>query len=196
MNDFRTETGANRAVNAIDAVGAAQSGDVESDDPHHALRRFGARAHQLRASTRAADHFNSRDSSEDRNTGSWLMSGAVVLAHELAVDIDGLTRLLRERPADAALHQTVSTLRVRAHQLHAGCRAADHFLDQDSSEDRDTGSWLVAAAHGLAKRLAAEIDDSATPSRRPVFDKEAIEPHDPALTRRMAAATAPLRGAG
>ena len=65
----------------------------------------------------------------------------------------------------------------------------------DTREDRDTGSWLIATAQGLAQKLASEIDNSATPSRRPMIDKGAIEPHDAALARRVAAATAPLRGA-
>lgn len=167
----------------------------EGDDSYQALRQFGARAHQLRATTRAADHFMGRDTAEDRDTGSWLMSSALVMAGELASDVDGLARGLRERTADSALQQTVSALRVRAHQLHAAARAADHFLDQDSHEDRDTGGWLIAAAQGLALKLASEIDDSATPARRSLVDKSRIEPHDAALTRRMAAATSPVRGA-
>jgi hypothetical protein len=48
----------------------------------------------------------------------------------------------------------------------------------------------------MAQKLASAIEDSAQPgSRRPVIDKGAIEPHDPVLARRMAAATTPLRGA-
>jgi len=165
------------------------------DDPPQALRHLGARAHQLRATTQAADHFIALDSAADRNTGSWLISSAVTLAEELAGDIDGLARALKERPADAAWPQTVAPLRVRAHQLHAAARAADHFLDQDTREDRETGSWLVAAALNLARKLAAEIDDCVPTSRRAPPEKPALEPHDPGLARRMAAATAALRGA-
>jgi hypothetical protein len=168
---------------------------TEADDPYQALRQLGARAHQLRATTRAADHFMARDTDDDRNTGSWLMSSALVMAGELASDIDVLARTLREKPADATLQQTVSALRVRAHQLSAAARAADHFLDQDTNEDRDTGGWLIATAQGLAQKLASEIDDSSAPARRGPIDKSTIEPHDAGLTRRMAAATAPLRGA-
>jgi hypothetical protein len=160
------------------------------DDPQQTLRLLGARAHQLRATTRAADHYNAQDSSEDRNTGSWLMSCALQMAGELAADSDGIARSLRDSPADLVLLlQTVSALRVRAHQLHAVARAADHFLDQESLEDRDTGSWLVATASELAQRLASEIDDSVAPLRRPALDKAVIEPHDAALARRIAAAT-------
>lgn len=164
------------------------------DDPHQLLRQLGARAHQLRASTRAADHFNASDTADGRNTGSWLISSALVLAADLAADVDGLARMLKERPADPALQTTVAALRVRAHQLHASARAADHFLDQDSAEDRDTGSWLIATAHGLARKLASEIDDSAQPVRRPVLDKASIEPHDAGQARRMANATTPVHG--
>ena len=164
---------------------------TDLDDPHQALRLLGARAHQLRAATRAADHYAAQDSDEDHNTSSWLVSTALDLACELAADIDSLARSLKERPADAALQQAVSALRVRAHQLHAATRAADHFLELDTNEDRNTGSWLIATALGLAQKLASDIDNSATPSRRPALEKAAIEPHDAALVRRVAAATAP-----
>lgn len=136
------------------------------EDPHAWLRQLGARAHQLRACTRAADHFTALDTPEDRNTGSWLMSSALVIADELAADIDGLARGLKERPADAALQLRVAALRVRAHQLHAATRAADHFLDHDTLDGRDTGGWLIATALGLAQKLAAELDDSALPTIR------------------------------
>jgi hypothetical protein len=163
------------------------------DDPHAWLRQLGARAHQLRAATRAADHFNAQDKSEDRNTGSWLMSSAVGMADELAADLDGLARALKERPADATLQQRVGALRVRAHQLHAAAKAADHFLDQDTLDGRDTGGWLIATALGLAQKLASEIDDSAVPTRRPgAAERPAPELHD-AAPRRVAGGAA--RGA-
>jgi hypothetical protein len=136
------------------------------DDRQQALRLIGAHAHQLRAATRAADHFIARQNPQDGDTGAWLMSTAVSLAEDLAAEIDGLARAFKEGPADPAMAQTVAALRVRAHQLHAAARAADHFLEQDSHEDRDTGSWLIATALGLATRLASEIDDSTMPSAR------------------------------
>jgi hypothetical protein len=135
------------------------------DDRQHALRQIGAHAHQLRAATRAADHFIARQNPQDGDTGAWLMSTAVSLAEDLAAEIDGLARAIKDGPPDAALAQTVAALRVRAHQLHAAARAADHFLEQDSHEDRDTGSWLIATALSLATRLASEIDDSTVPAR-------------------------------
>ena len=168
---------------------------TEVAEPAHTLRHLGARAHQLRATTRAADHYNAQDQPADRDTGSWLMSSSVGLAAELASDLDALARTLKERPADAALLARLSPLRVRAHQLHAAAKAADHYLDQDSREDQDTGSWLIATAQALAVKLAAEMDDSVPGVRREPLNKVPVEPHDPALTRRVAAATAPLRGA-
>jgi hypothetical protein len=59
-----------------------------------------------------------------------------------------------------------------AHQLHAACRAADMFLEQETRDEQDTGAWLVASARGLADRLAAALDDgigvkvAAEPVRR------------------------------
>ena len=88
-------------------------------------------------------------------------------------------------------------LRVRAHQLHAATRAADHFLDQDTLDGRDTGGWLIATALGLAQKLAGEIDDSTLPAtRRSGADK--LDAQDGGGQRRMAPASAataaPMRG--
>jgi predicted Zn-dependent protease len=160
------------------------------DSASQVMRQLGQRAHQLRATTRAAEHFSAQGSEADRNTGSWLMSCAVAMAGDLAGEVDALSRMIKEQPADVMFKQTVSLLRVRAHQVHAATRAADHFLDGDSAEDQDTGSWLVSTAYTLAKQLAAEVDDSTTPLRRPALDKTSIEPHDPVQARRMARATA------
>jgi hypothetical protein len=163
------------------------------DAPHQNLRALGARAHQLRATTRAADHFTGRSTESDRNTGAWLMSSAVTLSEDLAAEIDSLARSLREGPPEPALQQQVGALRVRAHQLHAAARAADHFLEQDTHEDRDTGSWLIAAALELATRLAGELDDSAVPARRrTAANGHAEEPHEAQLARRIAAAASPV----
>ncbi len=179
---------------------SVSSGISEGGDAAQLLRQLGARAHQLRATTRAADHYNAQDAQAERDTGSWLISSAVGLAEDLAADIDGLARSSKERQADAALLLRISPLRVRAHQLHAAAKAADHFLDQDSREDQDTGSWLIATANALAVKLAAELDDTVAPARRGPQEKGAgapIESHDPVLARRLAAAStpAPLRGA-
>lgn len=166
----------------------------DGDDPHVWLRRLGARAHQLRAATRAADHFNGQDAAEDRNTGSWLMSSASVLALELAADIDSLARSLKDRPVEAGLHQRMAGMRVRAHQLHATTRAADHFLDLDTPDGRDTGSWLIASALAMAQKLAGEIDDSTLSSaRRPGAEKLVADIQDGPAPRRVATAAA-MRG--
>jgi hypothetical protein len=162
----------------------------QGNDSHQALRQLGHQAHQLRAATRAADHYIARSTEADRNTGAWLMSCAVGLAEDLASDLDGLARSQREGPPDLQLQQRVARLRVRAHQLHAAAKAADHFLEQDTHEDRDTGSWLIATAQGLASRLAAEIDDGAMPVRRGPADA-ALEPQDVQLAQRISAAAAP-----
>lgn len=129
-------------------------------------RKLGGKAHQLRAATRAADHFNALDGREDRNTGSWLMSCALNLAGDLADDLDAVARAMKDRPTETAATQRVAALRRQAHELHAAARAADHFLDQDSPEDHDTGSWLIATARELAARLAGEIDDHSGGARR------------------------------
>lgn len=149
------------------------------DELSQALRVLGSRAHQLRATTRAADHYCAQADEADRNTGAWLMSCAVGLAEELASDIDGLARSLRDAPRDSGLQQAVAALRVRAHQLHAATRAADHFLEQESKEDHETGSWLIACALGVAGKLAAQLDDSIAPARKVSADRARAEPHDP-----------------
>jgi hypothetical protein len=144
---------------------AARAVHAAGDDLSQTLRQLGARAHQLRAATRAADHFNESAEKDDHNTGSWLMSCALTLAQELTVDIDDLARSAKEA-GDGAAAQRVAPLRVRAHQLYAAARAADHFLDQDGTEDRETGGWLVATALNLAGKLASEFDDSVAVMRR------------------------------
>jgi hypothetical protein len=161
------------------------------------MRSLGARAHQLRAATRAADHYLAQEARAEHDTGAWLLSSAVTLAEDLAADLDGLARTLKERSAEAGLQHKLVPLRARAHQLHAAAKAADRFLEQDSREDRDVGGWLVPMAQQLAARLANELDDALAAMRRPAAaDKPApVEPHDPALARRINAATAPLRGA-
>jgi hypothetical protein len=174
---------------------------ADVDDPQKALRHIGSHAHQLRAITRAADRFNANDTAADCNTAVWLMSSAVSASAELASELDGLAGALNDGPSDASMRQTVAALRVGAHQLHAAARAADHYLEQDSREDHETGSWLIASAYDLARKLSAAADDGFASARNGqaalnvATDKTLIEPHDPAFVRRMAAATKPLRGA-
>lgn len=192
MSDSRS---AHRTATPPDAAAAG------GDDVQQQLRSLGSRAHQLKAAARAADHFNARDTADDRHTGSWLMSTALALASELGTEIDALARTLKDHPpVDAALQATVSSVRVRAHQLRAAARAADHFLDQPGADDRETGNWLVATAVTLAHRLAAEIDDSTATAapRRGFVEADVIDPQDPAQRRRVGASpttAATLRGA-
>ena len=158
------------------------------DEAYQTMRQIGGRAWQLHAATRAADHYISQDALADRNTGSWLLACAVDLAEEVAADLDALARTLKERPSEGApLHK----LRARAHKLQASTRAADHFLDQDTSEDRGTAGWLVASALDLAGKLAAQIDDEASQFKR--SSGESTPFADAANSRR--APGAPLRSA-
>jgi hypothetical protein len=126
---------------------------------HQALRHLGALAHQTRASLRAADRFVTQDGPQDNETASWLVCTAVDLAQEVAQELDSLARGLRESGSDAARLQAMAPWRRLAHQLHAACRAADMFLEQETRDDQDTGAWLVASARTLADRLAAALDD-------------------------------------
>ena len=175
-----------RAVPPTDAIEATQL-----------LRQVGALAHQLRAATRAADHYIAQDAQSERDTGSWLVSCAVSMAADVAADLDGLARAMKERHPDPALLTRISPLRVRAHQLHAAIKAADHFLEQDNRDDQDTGSWLIATAHKLAEKLAAEMDDTVAAPRRAAMADRTPGLHDPTAStaRRVGAQATPLRGA-
>jgi hypothetical protein len=195
MGVLLTNVAGHRWQNAASAKESVPMPDhTDSHGRYQSLREMGSRAHQLRAATRAADHYMAQGVEADRDTGSWLMNTAVTLAAEVAADVDGLARSLKEAPVDAAFAQAVQSLRVRSHQLHAAARAADHFLDQEAHEDRDTGSWLMATARTLAERLAHEIDDGASLLKRSPGDS-VIDANEAAVVRRVGAATAPLRGA-
>ncbi len=60
------------------------------------------------------------------------------------------------KPGDA--YPMMRQLGGRAYQLLAAARAADHFVAQESDEDRNTGSWLISCAVGLADELASDLD--------------------------------------
>ena len=96
---------------------------------------------------------------------------------------------------DNSRYLSLREMGSRAHQLHAAARAADHFLDQETHEDRDTGSWLMATARTLAERLAHEIDDGASLLNKRAPGDGVIDANDAALVRRVGAATKSLRGA-
>lgn len=169
------------------------TGGAKPAEAYPIMRQLGGRAYQLLAAARAADHFIAQESSEDRDTGSWLISCAVSLAEEMASDLDGLARNLKANANDPALSQGFQKLRARAHQLHAATRAADHFLDQDNNVDRSTGSWLIACALGLADKLATELEDLANGMRRAPGEPGAA-PGEGRYGRR-AGPTTPLRAA-
>lgn len=162
------------------------------DETYQSMSEAGGRAWQLHATARAADHFVRQDAPADRSTGSWLVACAVDLAEEVAAELDSIARSLKERPTDAALSATLHPLRTRAHKLHAAARAADHFLDQDTGEDRSTASWLVACALELATRLANGLDDQAGQLRR---SSAGVDTRPPAFSDVLASRKTSPRGA-
>jgi len=145
---------------------AAAASGTGPDDLYGALRHLAAVGYQLRAALRGGDRFLSLDATDDHNTGVWLISCALQLADDAKTELDGVARTWKPRPAEAALSTALHKIRTRAHQLHAAVRAADHFLDQEASDDRSTGSWLVACALGLAEKLAGEAEDLASAMKR------------------------------
>lgn len=159
------------------------------EDRYTQLRTLAGRAWQLRASARGAEHFLLQQGAVDQDTGTWLIATALAQAEELAADLDGFARSLKEGLPEPALALPVPKLRARAHQLHAATRAADHFLEQESRDDHDTGSWLIATALGLADRLATELDDLASSLKRSANDS-VIDADHAAITRRAAFSTA------
>jgi hypothetical protein len=170
---------------------AGKPAGAAPDDAYGTLRRLAGVGYQLRATLRGGDRFLAQDANDDHNTGVWLVSSALALAEELKTDLDALARGWKPRPTETAAAGALHKLRTRAHQLHATARAADHFLDQDSAEDRTTGSWLVACALGLAEKLAGETEDLASALKR--SGGEAVV--DAAPARKPASPTVtPLRG--
>ena len=158
-------------------------------DRIQAVRRIGGLAHQVRAGVRAADRYLTMGLQQDHDTACWLMSGAVGLARELADELDIMAREARHGGVQGAALQAIVKWRVHAHQLHASCRAADLFLEQDAHDDRHTGTWLVASALRLADQLSGLLDDGAS---RLALDRsrELTSPHG------EAAGAAPLPSFG
>ena len=138
---------------------ATDAPHLRADAHQQTLRHLGALAHQARATLRAADRFVTQGDAPAVDTASWLVCTAVELAQEVAGELDGLARGLRETGAEGQQLQALAPSRRAAHQLHAACRAADLFLEQESREDRDAGTWLVASARALADRLTTALDD-------------------------------------
>jgi hypothetical protein len=125
------------------------------------LRHLGGLAHQARVSLRAADRFVTEGQPADRDAASWLVCTALELAGELADEMDGLAKGMRESGVDAARQEALGAWRRTAHQLHAATRATDLYLEEDTADALDTGSWLLASALSLATRLADALDDGA-----------------------------------
>lgn len=173
----------------VDKTSSNTPSQRRNDERYVQLRTLAARAYQLRASTRGAEHFLRQPGDADRDTGTWLIVCALNQANELASDIDTLARALKEGPAEPALVSAVPRIRSRAHQLQAASRAADHFLEQDSRDDHDTGGWLVATALQIADQVASDLDDLASTLKRSANDA-VIDADQAALTRRVSAATA------
>jgi hypothetical protein len=187
----RLQTNSRRRANRHRTPGGRRRGRFRQhrrQPAQHAsqARRSGAPA--------ARDHFIGCGREEDRNTGSWLIACALDLATDLAGELDAIGRAQRAASTDDTLAQQVQALRKRAHQLQAATRAADHFLDQDHITDRDTGSWLIACAMGLAGKLASDLDDGIAPLSAPAA-QSVIDHHDSAMLRRVAATAGPRRGA-
>lgn len=164
-----------------------------ADDAYQQLRRLAALGYQLRATLLAADRFLAHDSEEDAETAGWLVSSGLALAEEVATDLDGFAKSSK-KASDPATSSALTKLRMRAHQLQASTRAADHFLDQDNSDDRTNGSWLVASALTLADKLAGEAEDLASALKRGSgsmsAEPAAVVSGPEAAVRRAAAAAA------
>jgi hypothetical protein len=177
--------------------GAAKSAAPE--DAYQQLRRLAALGYQLRATLLAADRFLAHDDATDTETAGWLVSSGLSLAEELTTDLDGFAKSWKGKPGESATTTALNKLRMRAHQLQASTRAADHFLDQDNNEDRTNGSWLVASALKLADKLAGESEDLASSLKRGSVSSEpaaVVSGPEAAVRRAAAAAAAAAAGAG
>ncbi len=131
------------------------------------MRSHGGRAHQLRTSLHAADHYLARGRKDERGddpaTAIWLVSCSLNLAAELSTGLHRLNKRLRAEQINPELRPAVSTMRRQACQLHAMARATAHFLAQPSRNDNEVGSWLIVTARSLAISLATDIDDQCKP---------------------------------
>jgi hypothetical protein len=141
---------------------AASVWPVQSQDPYATLRSHGGRAHQLRTSLHAADHYLARGRKDERGddpaTAIWLVTCSLNLAAELSTGLHRLNKRLRTEQIHPELRPTVSAMRRQACQLHAMARATAHFLAQPGRNDNEVGSWLIVTARSLAQSLAEDID--------------------------------------
>ncbi|MEO8124614.1 MAG: hypothetical protein ABI633_11250 [Burkholderiales bacterium] len=90
---------------ADDLDGMARNIKASATDAALSLgfQKLRARAHQLHAATRAADHFMEQDSNVDRSTGSWLIACALGLADKLANELEELANGMRHGSGDVAM---------------------------------------------------------------------------------------------
>ena len=86
----------------------------------------------------------------------------------VADDVDAIApgTQVAAKAANGETYPMMRQLGGRAYQLLAATRAADHFIAREGEEDRDTGSWLIACALGLADKLANELEELANEMRR------------------------------
>lgn len=90
---------------AGDLDGMARNIKASATDPalSTGFQKLRARAHQLHAATRAADHFLEQDSNVDRSTGSWLIACALGLADKLANELEELANGMRRGSGEVAM---------------------------------------------------------------------------------------------
>jgi hypothetical protein len=184
---------------ADDRTSPGAAKNAGSDD-YQQMRHLAALGYQLRATLLAADRFLAHDDATDTETAGWLVSSALSMSEEVATDIDGFAKAWKGKAGEPGNTAAMHKVRMRAHQLQASVRAADHFLDQDTSEDRSNGSWLVASALNLADKLAGEAEDLASSLKRGSgisSEPAAVVSGPEAAVRRAAAAAASVgvRGA-
>lgn len=106
---------------AADLDGLAKNLKASGSDPamSQGFQKLRARAHQLHAATRAADHFLDQDNNVDRSTGSWLIACALGLADKLANELEELANGLRRAPGDVALSSADARRAASASPLRA-----------------------------------------------------------------------------
>lgn len=87
----------------LDTIARNMKGNSADAALGASVQKLRARAHQLHAATRAADHFLEQDNNVDRSTGSWLIACALGLADKLANELEELANEMRRTSGDVAL---------------------------------------------------------------------------------------------
>ena len=111
---------------AQDLDGLAKNLKATGSDPamSNGFQKLRARAHQLHAATRAADHFLDQDNNVDRSTGSWLIACALGLADKLANELESLANGLRRGAGDLPASSSDTSLGRRPAGAASPLRAA------------------------------------------------------------------------